>query len=226
MRWERVVKDDSVRSCLLELRSFLLSKPDVNPIHRVLMFLPYFLLVPSKTRCIQDNYIWIFVILIHRIHGCEEYRLSFCSNFVLLVSILNWWWKENWLHIRCDKCTRRNCSEFIHCPKMKDQWDCVLNVLEEHEDKSFVVEMDQYNIEIFSICFRLLSLYSSTFHQTNVEIAQYHSEDIPWISRIQLLTFFSNGTPWRRRVLSRFDTVNDGRIIFWVNISPLSFTNW
>ena len=40
--WKRVVKDDCVRSCLIELKFFLLSKSDVNPIHRVLMFLPYF----------------------------------------------------------------------------------------------------------------------------------------------------------------------------------------
>ena len=45
--WERVAKDECVRSCLIELKSFLLSKFDVDPIHRVLMFLPYFLLVPS-----------------------------------------------------------------------------------------------------------------------------------------------------------------------------------
>ena len=37
----------------MELKSFLLSKFGVDPIHRVLMFLPRFLLVPSKTRCIQ-----------------------------------------------------------------------------------------------------------------------------------------------------------------------------
>ena len=31
---------------------------------------------------------------------------------------------------------------------MKDQWDCVLNDLEELGDKEFLVLMDQYNIEI------------------------------------------------------------------------------
>ena len=40
--WERVVKDDCVRSCLIKLQSFLLSKFDVNPIHRVLTFPPYY----------------------------------------------------------------------------------------------------------------------------------------------------------------------------------------
>ena len=47
--------------------------------------------------------------------------------------------------------------------------------------------MDHYNIEIFSCFLRLLPLYSSTFHQTNVEIAQNRSEDIPLFSRIQSL---------------------------------------
>ena len=53
--WECVVKNGSVRSCLMELKSFLLSKFYVDPIHRVLMFLPLFLLVPSKTRCSQSS---------------------------------------------------------------------------------------------------------------------------------------------------------------------------
>ena len=70
---------------------------------------------------------------------------------------------------------------------MKDPWDCVLNELEERADKEFLVLMGQYNIEIFSCFLRLLPLYSSTFHQTNVEIAQNRSEDNPLISRIQSL---------------------------------------
>ena len=36
-------KNDGVRSCLIELQSFLLSKVDVDPIHRVLMSLPCFM---------------------------------------------------------------------------------------------------------------------------------------------------------------------------------------
>ena len=47
--------------------------------------------------------------------------------------------------------------------------------------------MDQYNIEIFSCCLRLLPFYSSTFHQTNVESAQIRSEDNLLISRIRSL---------------------------------------
>ena len=80
----------------------------------------------------------------------------------------------------------KNRSELIHCPVVKDQWDCVLNDLEELGDKEFLL-MDQYNIEIFSCFLRLLPLYSSTFHQTNVETAQNLSEDNLSISRIRSL---------------------------------------
>ena len=100
------------------------------------------------------------------------------------------WWSVNWSHIRCDKCTRRHRSELLHCPVMKDQWDCVLNDFEELGIKEFLVMMDQYNIAIFSCFLHLLSLYSSTLRQTIVEIAQGRSEDTPLISRIQSLHHF------------------------------------
>ena len=73
---------------------------------------------------------------------------------------------------------------------MKDQWDCVLNDLEELGDQEFPVLTSQYNIEIFSCCLRLLPFYSSTFHQTNVEISQIRTEDNLLISRIQSLHLF------------------------------------
>ena len=65
--------------------------------------------------------------------------------------------------------------------------DCVVNDLEELGDKEFLVLMNQYNYEIFSCCLHLLPFYSSTFHQTNVGIAQDRSEDTLSISRIQSL---------------------------------------
>ena len=43
----------------------------------------------------------------------------------------------------------------------------------------------QYNIEIFSRFLSLLPMYSSTFHQTNVESSQFRAEDNLLISRIQ-----------------------------------------
>ena len=70
---------------------------------------------------------------------------------------------------------------------MKDQWDCVLNDLEELGDKEFLVLTSQYNIEIFSCCLRLLPFYSSTFHQTNAESSQIRTEDNLLFSRIQSL---------------------------------------
>ena len=78
--WECIVKNDGVRSYLIELQSFLQSKVDVDPIHRVLMFLPLFLMVPCKTRCFQVNFVRISVFFVHRIHRREEYRLSFAEN--------------------------------------------------------------------------------------------------------------------------------------------------
>ena len=70
---------------------------------------------------------------------------------------------------------------------MKDQWDCVLNDLEELGDQEFLVLTSQYNIEIFSCGLRLLPFYSSTFHRTNVESSQIRTEDDLLISRIQSL---------------------------------------
>ena len=70
---------------------------------------------------------------------------------------------------------------------MKDQRDCVLNDLEELEDKEFLVPMDQYNIQICSCFLRLLPLYSSTFHQTNDDKTQNDPEDNLLLSRIQKL---------------------------------------
>ena len=70
---------------------------------------------------------------------------------------------------------------------MKDQWDCVLIDFEELGGKEFLVLMDQYNVEIFSCSHRLLPLYSSIFHQTNVEIAQDRFEDIPLNFKISSL---------------------------------------
>ena len=47
--------------------------------------------------------------------------------------------------------------------------------------------MNQYKIEIFSCFIRLLSFYSSTFLQTNVEIAQICSKDNLYSPEIQWL---------------------------------------
>ena len=118
--WECCVKNDGVR-CLIEFQSFLQSKIDVDPIHRVLMFLPCFMHVLCNTRCSQVDPVRLLVFLVRRIHKQKEYCLSVCSNFVLPVSILNWWWNVNSSHILHDECTWRNRPEQWHCPVMKDQ---------------------------------------------------------------------------------------------------------
>ena len=184
---ECVVKDDCVRSCLIELKSFPLSKFYVGPIHRVLMFLPHLLPYTKQDAVLPGQFSSDLCVLCSLDPQTWRIPSVFCSNFVLLVSILNSGWNVNWLRIRCDKCTRRKCSEWIHCPVMKDQWDCVLNNLEELGDKEFLVLVDHYNIEIFSCCLRLLPLCSCTFHQTNVGFCHSGSEDNLSISRIQSL---------------------------------------
>ena len=50
-----------------------------------------------------------------RIHRQKEYCLSVAQILSSPVSIPNWWWTENWLHIRHDKCTGRNRPEKWHC---------------------------------------------------------------------------------------------------------------
>ena len=59
--WECIVKNDSVRSRLMELQSFLLSKFDIDPIHHVLMFLR------------------ILAFFVHGIQRQKEYCLSFAQ---------------------------------------------------------------------------------------------------------------------------------------------------
>ena len=74
------------------------------------------------------------------------------------------------------------------------------------EIKEFLVLMDQCNIEIYSCFLRLLPLYSSTFHQTNVESAQIRSEDNFLISRIQSLHLLPEVDDHDEEVLSCFGT--------------------
>ena len=83
------MKNDGVRSCLIELQSFLQSKVDVDPIHRILMFLPCFVHVLCKTRCFQVDRVRILMVFVHGIHRQKEYCLSVAQIFDLPVSILN-----------------------------------------------------------------------------------------------------------------------------------------
>ena len=169
------------------------------------MFLPRCMHVLCKTRCFQVDCLRIFVLFIHRIHRQKEHCLSFCSNSVLPVSILNSLWSVTWFDIRHDKCTWRNRPESRNCLVMKDQWDCVLNDLEELGGKEFLPE-NQYNTEIFS-CFLFLLPWCTSTYQTNAENAHNGSEDNLLILQNSIAPSSSRRRlPWRRRLISFFDT--------------------
>ena len=74
------MKNDSARSSLIELQSFLQSKIDVDPKNRVLMLLPCFMHVLCMTRCIQVDRIKILMGFVHGIHKQKEYCLSVAQN--------------------------------------------------------------------------------------------------------------------------------------------------
>ena len=89
MSWKCIVKNDSVRSNLIELQSFLLSKFEIDPIHR-----PCFMHVPCKTRCFQVDFSGSLCSLSM---GSTAVKNTVCLSFLkfcthLPVSILNWWW--------------------------------------------------------------------------------------------------------------------------------------
>ena len=83
------MKDDGVRSRLIELEFFLLSKSDIDPRHRVLMFLPRCLHVLCKTRCFRSTVSGSVCSLF--IGSTSRKNTVFCSDSVLPVSILNLW---------------------------------------------------------------------------------------------------------------------------------------
>ena len=78
--WKCLMKNDGVCSSLIELQSFLHSKIDVDPIHRVMMFNPCFMHVLCMTRYTQVDHIRILEILVHEIHRQKEHCLSVTQN--------------------------------------------------------------------------------------------------------------------------------------------------
>ena len=69
--WECIVEDDCVRSCLIDLQSFSLSKLNIDPVHRILVHFPL-LLVRCKTWFGQIKLYWILMILMHGIHAVKN----------------------------------------------------------------------------------------------------------------------------------------------------------
>ena len=96
--WKCFLKDDCIRSSLIEFQSFRDSKIDVDPIYCVLMSLPCFIQVLCMTRYTQVDHIKILVTFVHRINRQKEYK-----------------------HMLHGICTGRSCSELQHSPVTKDQ---------------------------------------------------------------------------------------------------------
>ena len=170
------------------------------------MFLPHFLLVPSKTWSIQSQ---LHPDLCPYSQDPRTWRIPsvFCSDFVLLLLILNLWWSVHWLHIQYDKCTRRNWPELVHCPVMKEineiaSW----MTLESSEIKNFLSWWIS-TILIFSCCLRLLPSCSSIHHRTNIESTQIWFRISSFSLQNSIAPSSSRGRwPLRRRVLNCFDT--------------------
>ena len=108
---------------------------------------------------------------------------------------------------------------------MKDQWYCVLNDLEELGDKEFLVpdESVQYwNIFLFPPPFAIFLFHM--FIRPMLRVLFRRKSFI-----LQNLIAPSSSRcrwPWRRRVLSCFDTGwAMGETIFWLNVGPSSFSN-
>ena len=70
------LKDDSIRSSLIECQCFLNSKIDVDLTYCVLMSLPCVVQVLCTTWYRQINHLRIFVTFVHRINKQEVYCLS------------------------------------------------------------------------------------------------------------------------------------------------------
>ena len=74
--WKCFLKDDRIRSSLIQCQSFLNRKIDVDPIYRVLMSLPCIVQVLCTTWYIQVNLVKILVTFVPRVKRQEEYCLS------------------------------------------------------------------------------------------------------------------------------------------------------
>ena len=75
--WKCPLKNNCVRSCLIELQSFFDdSKINIDPKYRILMPFPGVLQVSCMTRYRVVDILWIFVVFVSWINKQEEHRLS------------------------------------------------------------------------------------------------------------------------------------------------------
>ena len=86
--WKYPLKDDCVRSCLIELQSFFDdSKININPEYRILMPFPSVSHVSGMTRHRVLNIFWISVFFRLLDQQARRTQIVFCLNFDLQVSI-------------------------------------------------------------------------------------------------------------------------------------------
>ena len=166
--WECLVKNDGDRSRLIELQSFLLRKFDVDPIHRVLMFLPCFMHVACKTRSFQVDRLRILVFLIYRIYKQKEYCLSFAQ-------ILTSWyqtWIDDGMSIDCTSDVMNVLEETVRNNDivLKRRINKIASwmTLKSSEVKNFSWRISTI-LKYFLVSSSSCPAASSTFRQTNVE---------------------------------------------------------
>ena len=76
MSWKYSLKDDCIRSSLIECQSFPNRKINIDPIFRVLVFLPCVMQVLCTTWYIQVNLFRIVMLFVSGIKKQKEYCLS------------------------------------------------------------------------------------------------------------------------------------------------------
>ena len=180
------MKDDRIRSSLIECQSFSNRKININPIYRVLMFVPSVMQVLCTTWFIEVNLCRILMLFVSGINRQEEYCLSLAWILTSIYqSIVDDRMKIK-KHIQYGKYVGIISSELSHCPVMKDQWDYVLNVLEELGDKQLFLKY-QCNTDISFLLLLLLPSIISNDRPTTTVLVEIDSEDKSLSSNIELL---------------------------------------
>ena len=85
--WKCSLKDDCVRSCLIELQSFSDAKINIDPIYRILMSLPCILQSIVRDVVQSSRYALDLCGLLFLDQWARRTQIVFCSNSDLQVSI-------------------------------------------------------------------------------------------------------------------------------------------
>ena len=133
------------------------------------------LLVRCKTWFGQIKLLRNPVILIHGIHGCKEYRLSFPAWILSKLTAHPIWYMYSKKLFGINTLSWR-----VGSMGFPPEWPWRVGWV-----KNFLSWWISTILKSFLVASRLLSSCSSTFHQTNIESAQMCSEDHLSVSRIR-----------------------------------------